>query len=72
MLGIKRLKIRNLEPKNAQNGTQPFWEKALGDYHVIITLNAANQRLEFLIITYVIALININTKDIIQQQSNKI
>ena len=28
----------------AQNDKQPFWENALGDYRVIITPSAANQR----------------------------
>ncbi len=33
-----------VEPKYVQNGKQSLRENALGDYCVIITSNAANQR----------------------------
>ena len=36
-------KIPPEEHKNVQNGKQPFGENALGNFHVIITLSAANQ-----------------------------
>ncbi len=44
IVGVKSLKRQNLEPKNAQNGKQPLWKNASGDYRVIITSSAANQR----------------------------
>ena len=46
----KSLEPENLEPENAQNGKQPSWKNALGDYCVINNL----------IITYVIILIAFN------------
>ena len=45
-IGIKGIKRGNLEPKNASSHS----EKTLGDYSVIITSSAANQRYEFLLI----------------------